>query len=626
MAWNIGASQTDGWDIGASQLTPSGSNYTLTADSGTFTLTGQDVTLTYAGLTHYTLTADSGSFTQTGSDADLIYSGASRTLTADSGTFTQTGSDADLYKGIISDIRFNAGLVPYDSITATTGTGVGTVADAYFANLDIQSETYRVHNYLWGESDVESTHNHYYALTLPVSNLSTFSVLAWLRIKGDNTGAIFLQRGNNMFPRVISGGRIDNIGDDAPVTVGYEWGEYIYRQDGGTWEILWNNSIVASGSGASEVFVGGDYYIAAHSALFTPEIDLARVAFFDNWYTDTVDLVDDLNNSSSTYGLLGQSFREEEDGGANSAITVEGQDAFDISFPGTVCWGASQGYYPEGQAIRLKGTVSYDTFVQGTGHISTRVQIAAIFADKSRSAYRAQLYGVYNLITDTIDSVELLVSDGITPNTYTVGGAVSASTAYNWDLIKTDDEIILNWNGTFTSYPVSITDNDFYMIGLNLGIHFDTWTAHYTNIVYELYPGYILAAEEGSYTLTGSDATLTYGGLTHYTLTADGGTFTLTGSDADLIRSFLLSADSDSYALTGSDVDFSKTYKINADSGLYNLTGYDVTLTYSGIGPIEIITFLSKITLQENFQSQIILSKTIKSDIVTQYDFNSEVL
>lgn len=50
-----------------------GSSYTLTADSGSFTLTGQAATLTYTpGPQSYTLTADSGSFSLTGQDVRLV--------------------------------------------------------------------------------------------------------------------------------------------------------------------------------------------------------------------------------------------------------------------------------------------------------------------------------------------------------------------------------------------------------------------------------------------------------------------------------------------------------------------------------------------------------------------------
>jgi hypothetical protein len=88
-----------------------GTGYTLTADSGSFTLAGQDVSLLAGRLLDaasgtYTLTgqdvgllrglllaADSGGFTLTGQDVGLL---ASRLLGADSGSFTLAGQDVTL--------------------------------------------------------------------------------------------------------------------------------------------------------------------------------------------------------------------------------------------------------------------------------------------------------------------------------------------------------------------------------------------------------------------------------------------------------------------------------------------------------------------------------------------------
>jgi len=69
-----------------------GTNYTLTADSGSFTLTGTDANLEYGRK----LAADSGSFAVTGTDANLEFG---RELIADSGAFSVTGTDANLEYG-----------------------------------------------------------------------------------------------------------------------------------------------------------------------------------------------------------------------------------------------------------------------------------------------------------------------------------------------------------------------------------------------------------------------------------------------------------------------------------------------------------------------------------------------
>lgn len=80
----------------AGSFTLTGSNatlsksYTLTANAGSFTLTGANATLTANRL----LTAQQGSFTLTGADVNFTYnSGATYTLTAQAGSFALTGAD-----------------------------------------------------------------------------------------------------------------------------------------------------------------------------------------------------------------------------------------------------------------------------------------------------------------------------------------------------------------------------------------------------------------------------------------------------------------------------------------------------------------------------------------------------
>lgn len=63
--------------------------YTLTADAGSFTLSGQDAGFVVGRI----LTADAGSFALTGQDAALRIG---RVITADAGAFVLTGQDATL--------------------------------------------------------------------------------------------------------------------------------------------------------------------------------------------------------------------------------------------------------------------------------------------------------------------------------------------------------------------------------------------------------------------------------------------------------------------------------------------------------------------------------------------------
>jgi Ca2+-binding RTX toxin-like protein len=122
----------------------------------------------------------------------------------------------------------------------------------------------------------------------------------------------------------------------------------------------------------------------------------------------------------------------------------------------------------------------------------------------------------------------------------------------------------------------------------------------------------LLAAESGSYALTGTDVTLTYQTAGNYTLTADSGSYTLSGTDATLKVSRVLTAEAGTYALTGTDVTlsrgrtltaesgayavtgtaaaFSRTYVLGAESGAYTLTGNDAGLTWSAAPVVDVPT------------------------------------
>lgn len=102
------------YDVGAWEFVTAGGSYTLTADSGSYAVTGSSVSLlatrllaaltssytttgTGAGLyVGRSISAGSGSYTLTGDDVSLL---ATRTLSADNGTYTVTGQDAGVLHG-----------------------------------------------------------------------------------------------------------------------------------------------------------------------------------------------------------------------------------------------------------------------------------------------------------------------------------------------------------------------------------------------------------------------------------------------------------------------------------------------------------------------------------------------
>lgn len=102
-------------------LSSGGAVFTLTADAGSFAVTGTAASL----LFHRRLAADSGSYAVTGTDASLFYR---RKLTADAGSFVITGTDASL--------------LYHRKLTADAGSFLITGTDAVLRYVVPTSETW----------------------------------------------------------------------------------------------------------------------------------------------------------------------------------------------------------------------------------------------------------------------------------------------------------------------------------------------------------------------------------------------------------------------------------------------------------------------------------------------------
>jgi len=77
-------------------------NSVLTADAGSYAIAGQDATLSWAGAGAYTLTADVGAYVIAGQDATLTWaSPGAYTLTAEAGAYVIAGQDATLLKSSV---------------------------------------------------------------------------------------------------------------------------------------------------------------------------------------------------------------------------------------------------------------------------------------------------------------------------------------------------------------------------------------------------------------------------------------------------------------------------------------------------------------------------------------------
>jgi hypothetical protein len=93
----------------------------LVADAGAYAFTGADVGLVYTSVGGYTLPADAGSFALTGGNANLVYG---RVLSAAPGAYTFTGSAAGLRyaRRLVADPGAYA-LVGYDATLTYSGGG-----------------------------------------------------------------------------------------------------------------------------------------------------------------------------------------------------------------------------------------------------------------------------------------------------------------------------------------------------------------------------------------------------------------------------------------------------------------------------------------------------------------------
>lgn len=84
-----------------------------------------------------------------------------------------------------------------------------------------------------------------------------------------------------------------------------------------------------------------------------------------------------------------------------------------------------------------------------------------------------------------------------------------------------------------------------------------------------------IAANSGSYVITGFDAALNHG----FYLLADSGAYDITGFATSLLADRYLAAVAGSYAITGSAAALLKTFLLQAEAGVYTVTGVDAGLS-----------------------------------------------
>lgn len=101
-----------------------------------------------------------------------------------------------------------------------------------------------------------------------------------------------------------------------------------------------------------------------------------------------------------------------------------------------------------------------------------------------------------------------------------------------------------------------------------------------TGFLAALERGFSINAEAGAYVITGQAATL----LADRLMNAEPGTYTITGAVASLLADRLLVADSGVYVITGVDAELLHTvlgaFELNAEPGVYTIQGIDATFVY----------------------------------------------
>lgn len=169
----------------------------------------------------------------------------------------------------------------------------------------------------------------------------------------------------------------------------------------------------------------------------------------------------------------------------------------------------------------------------------------------------------------------LTAAGGIGPSAYQI--VTAASGAYSNKFSIANNYVV--WDAAIVAYNVASGGGGSYTLTADAGTYTTTGTAA------TLRADRKLSAASGTYTTTGTDATLRVARK----ITAASGTYTTTGTDATLRVGRKLVAASGTYTTTGTDATLRVARRLVADSGTYATTGTDATLTYSGAGGLTLI-------------------------------------
>jgi hypothetical protein len=141
--------------------------------------------------------------------------------------------------------------------------------------------------------------------------------------------------------------------------------------------------------------------------------------------------------------------------------------------------------------------------------------------------------------------------------------------------LLTGNELVFSETGVLYAAPGSftLTGNSLELLrGERVAL--DSGGFSLTGNALELLRGERLSLDSGSFALTGIDATLTYAPITGFTLTANTGVFNLNSNATNLVVNRYLNAKPNClFTLTGNAISFNETAVIAAITGTFNLNG-----------------------------------------------------
>lgn len=580
--------------------------YTLTAESGTFTITGTAATLTYNQVADYTLTAESGTFTVTGSDATLTHN---PTVLLTPGTVYQTmrGWEVTAQAG---DQEANANLYLDTVIELGAQYGVDAIRLEIKDEWETSNGVYdwsfwdsRVPDFVLPFKEAVARHGRTMRLNLCYVAFGTHSglhttaanyadfMLAGVQyldttfglvpdtieviLEPDNTGGV----GVHLNTGAEIGAATKALGD-LLATNGYTPGFIVPSAlSMAAASTLYDSTTAVSGASAYITTLSYHRYsgvsdpnlAAILSRINADGIESAML----EWITANAEtLWADLTKANvSMWQQYCLAFPTSDDGAQLFPI---------ISNAPTI------GSRTPGLAQYFKHVRRGATRIAATSGTANVRPVAFINPDgRYAVVLHADASGTYTVGPVPAGSYYVTRSSTTAARTplgiVTVGGSGRATLALNSGDIATLAPIeglasgAIEVTGTDAALKynrlLSAGSGSFAVTGTDASLEFNRR----------------LSAESGTFTVTGSDATLTYNQVGSYTLSCESGTFAVTGSDASLKVNRRLAADSGSFTVTGTDAALKCGRRLSAESGSFTVTGSDATLVYGQPGQYTLV-------------------------------------